>query len=67
MKFFVFFFAACLVLFAWFWYNDAAGSGMVYPTVVFALLLAGTLIYNKVRNGGWLKEGPSLNDKADRK
>lgn len=58
MKFFLYFFAACLALFGWFWYNDGPGSGMVWPTGIFAVLLAGTLLYNKRKNGGWLKEQP---------
>ena len=58
MKFFsAFFFVATLVC-GYFFLTDGPGSGMMYPTLIFAALGGGTLLYNLLRNGN------SLNDKA---
>lgn len=59
MKFFALFFALATALCAFFWLSDGAGSGMAWPTGIFALLGGGTLLYNKLRTGR------SLNDQAD--
>lgn len=55
MKFFALFFALATALCA-FWFIDGVGSGMAWPTGIFALIGGGTLIYNKLRTGRNLNE-----------
>jgi hypothetical protein len=61
MKFFAIFFTVATLICGYFWLTDGRGSGMAWPTGIFAVLGGGTLLYNKVRNGG------TLNDKAGRR
>jgi len=56
MKFFLIFFAVAILVCGGFWISDGPGSGMAWPTGIFALLLTGVLIYNKVWRGGWLSD-----------
>jgi hypothetical protein len=58
MKFFALFFALATALCAFFWLSDGGGSGMAWPTGIFALLGGGTLLYK-------LRTGRRLNDQAD--
>lgn len=59
MRFFALFFATATILCAILWLVDGAGSGMAWPTGIFAAIGIGTLLYNKLR------AGRSLNDQAD--
>jgi hypothetical protein len=59
MRFFAVFFAVLTVLCGYFWATDAPGSGMVYPTIGFAVLSGGVLLYNKLKNGGFLNDRAS--------
>ncbi|MGI4864197.1 MAG: hypothetical protein ACRYFZ_09770 [Janthinobacterium lividum] len=56
MKFFLLCMAALTILCGAFWATDGPGSGMMWPTISFAALGAGTAIYNKARTGKWLSE-----------
>lgn len=56
MKFFAIFFLVATIICGIFWATDGPGSGMVYPTVIFGLIGAGVLLYNKLVNGGWLND-----------
>ncbi|WP_460585969.1 hypothetical protein [Hymenobacter arcticus] len=51
MRFFTLFFAAATILCAILWLIDGAGSGMAWPTSIFAAIGSGTLLYNKLRTG----------------
>ena len=57
MRFFFIFLAAITAISGYFWYADKPGSGMVYPTVLFALLALGTGAYNWIKNGSPMAEG----------
>jgi hypothetical protein len=56
MRFFAIFFAVLTIVCGYFWATDAPGSGMAYPTIGFAVLGGGVLLYNKLRNGGFLND-----------
>lgn len=56
MRFFFLFFLLATALCAYFWATDAPGSGMVWPTCIFAALGTGTGAYNFVRNGSPLND-----------
>lgn len=56
MKFFAIFFAVLTIGCGIFWFTDAPGSGMVYPTLIFLAIEAGVLGFNKGRTGSWLSD-----------
>lgn len=56
MRFFAIFFLMATIGCAYFWATDAPGSGMGYPTVGFAVLAGGVLLYTKRKTGRWLSD-----------
>ncbi|WP_046245030.1 hypothetical protein [Hymenobacter terrenus] len=59
MRFFFIAFAFLTCLCIYFWITDAQGSGMVYPTCIFATLALVTGGYNWYRYGSPVSEGPT--------
>jgi hypothetical protein len=53
MKFFAYFFLGLTLVCGYFWATDAPGSGMVYPTVGFASIAGGVMLYNKRKTGSF--------------
>ena len=58
MKFFFIAFAILTAISGFFWYTDGPGSGMGIPTGVFCIIAALVGLYNTIRFGGPLNEGP---------
>jgi hypothetical protein len=58
MKFFLGFFLAATLLSGFFWLTDEPGSGLGWSTLLFALLGGGVALYNTLRYGSPLREGP---------
>jgi hypothetical protein len=56
MRFFAIFFAIITLVCGGFWLFDKPGSGMVYPTIGFAVLAGCVLLFNKFFRGGWLSD-----------
>ncbi|QKG56984.1 hypothetical protein GKZ68_10315 [Hymenobacter sp. BRD128] len=60
MKFFLIFFAVATLVCGYFLLTDGPGSGMGWPTGIFAALGAGVALYN------WRTNGSPLDDSTKR-
>jgi hypothetical protein len=60
MKIFFLFMLAATLISGYFWATDGPGSGMQYPTILFALLAVGVGVRNTVVYGSPFRDGPKL-------